>query len=226
MTEQVLTAPTVPQTRAVNIRGATMRAIYIIWKRDLIRYWRDRMRVVASLAQPVLFLFVFGSGLSSSLRGSTGGFGARDRRCSTCSSSSPASSGCLCCSPRSSARCRSCAIASSVPERGARGPDPSVRGGDRQDARWRDAGEVPGHRHPHPCPVGRREVDVGRRRGTDPDDLSVRLCTECARGCGGGTNAHHARVPDGDELPDDAPVLSGRRALPLSVGTCRRGSRC
>jgi ABC-2 type transport system permease protein len=33
------------------------------------------MRVVASLAQPVLFLFVFGSGLSSSLRGSTGGFG-------------------------------------------------------------------------------------------------------------------------------------------------------
>jgi ABC-2 type transport system permease protein len=75
MTEQVLTAPTIPQTRAVYIRGATMRAIYIIWKRDLIRYWRDRMRVVASLAQPVLFLFVFGSGLSSSLRGSTGGFG-------------------------------------------------------------------------------------------------------------------------------------------------------
>jgi ABC-2 type transport system permease protein len=75
MTEQVLTAPTLPQARAVNIRGATMRAIYIIWKRDLIRYWRDRMRVIASLAQPVLFLFVFGSGLSSSLRGSTGGFG-------------------------------------------------------------------------------------------------------------------------------------------------------
>ena len=75
MTEQALTAPTVPQARAVNIRGATMRAIYIIWKRDLIRYWRDRMRVFASLAQPVLFLFVFGSGLSSSLRGSTGGFG-------------------------------------------------------------------------------------------------------------------------------------------------------
>ena len=75
MSEHVLTAPTVPHARAVNIRGATLRAIYIIWKRDLIRYWRDRMRVVASLAQPVLFLFVFGSGLSSSLRGSTGGFG-------------------------------------------------------------------------------------------------------------------------------------------------------
>ena len=75
MTEQVLTAPSLPQVRTVNIRGATLRAIYIIWKRDLIRYWRDRTRVVASLAQPILFLFVFGSGLSSSLRGSTGGFG-------------------------------------------------------------------------------------------------------------------------------------------------------
>jgi len=84
MSEQVLTVPTVPQARAVNIRGATMRAIYIIWKRDLIRYWRDRMRVFASLAQPVLFLFVFGSGLSSSLRGSTGGFGGPDRHCSMC----------------------------------------------------------------------------------------------------------------------------------------------
>lgn len=75
MSEQVLVTPTVPRAQTVNIRGATLRAIYIIWKRDLIRYWRDRTRVIASLAQPVLFLFVFGSGLSSSLRGSSGGFG-------------------------------------------------------------------------------------------------------------------------------------------------------
>src|SRR5450755_771153 len=74
MSEQTLSAP-VSRAQTVNIRGATLRAIYIIWKRDLIRYWRDRTRVIASLAQPVLFLFVFGSGLSASLRGSSGGFG-------------------------------------------------------------------------------------------------------------------------------------------------------
>ena len=75
MSEQALSAPTVPRAQAVNVRGATLRAIYIIWKRDLLRYGRDRMRLVASLAQPILFLFVFGSGLSTTLRGTTGGFG-------------------------------------------------------------------------------------------------------------------------------------------------------
>lgn len=51
----------------------TLRAIYIIWYRDLLRYWRDRMRVAASLAQPLLFLIVFGTGLSSALQGAGGG---------------------------------------------------------------------------------------------------------------------------------------------------------
>jgi ABC-2 type transport system permease protein len=50
----------------------TLRAVYVIWYRDVIRYWRDRTRLVASLAQPLLFLVVFGVGLSSSL-GSVGG---------------------------------------------------------------------------------------------------------------------------------------------------------
>jgi len=54
-------------------RSATLRAIYIIWYRDVIRYWRDRLRLVASLAQPLLFLIVFGTGLSSALRGAFGG---------------------------------------------------------------------------------------------------------------------------------------------------------
>ncbi len=75
MSEQALTAPAAAHAQSVNIRGATLRAIIIIWRRDLIRYWRDRMRVLGSLAQPILFLFVFGSGLSSALRGSTGGLG-------------------------------------------------------------------------------------------------------------------------------------------------------
>jgi ABC-2 type transport system permease protein len=56
-----------------GIGGGLLGAIYIVWWRDLIRYWRDRARVGASLAQPLLYLVIFGSGLASSLGG---GFGA------------------------------------------------------------------------------------------------------------------------------------------------------
>ena len=41
-----------------------LRAIKIVWQRELIRFSRDRMRIVTSLLQPLLFLFVLGSGLS------------------------------------------------------------------------------------------------------------------------------------------------------------------
>jgi len=51
----------------------TLRGIYIVWYRDLLRYWRDRVRAVVGLAQPLLFLVVFGAGLGSSLGGSFGG---------------------------------------------------------------------------------------------------------------------------------------------------------
>jgi len=60
-----------PQHAPVDTRLASLRAIYIIWYRDILRFWRDRWRLVASLAQPLLFLLVFGSGLSSSLQGSS-----------------------------------------------------------------------------------------------------------------------------------------------------------
>ncbi|MBV8301386.1 MAG: ABC transporter permease [Candidatus Dormibacteraeota bacterium] len=77
MTQQVIAAPVLaPSVNAVDVRGASLRAVYMIWKRDLIRYTRDRMRLLASLAQPVLFLVVFGTGLSSSLRGAGGGIAA------------------------------------------------------------------------------------------------------------------------------------------------------
>jgi ABC-2 type transport system permease protein len=55
------------------VGGGIFGAIYIVWWRDLIRYWRDRARVGASLAQPLLYLVIFGTGLASSLGG---GFGA------------------------------------------------------------------------------------------------------------------------------------------------------
>ena len=47
-------------------------AIYILWLRDLKRYWYDKVRIFASLGQPVLFLFVLGTALSPSFSGPGG----------------------------------------------------------------------------------------------------------------------------------------------------------
>ncbi len=48
---------------AGSLRGE-LRAIKIVWKRELIRFSKDRLRIVTSLVQPFLFLFVLGTGLS------------------------------------------------------------------------------------------------------------------------------------------------------------------
>jgi ABC-2 type transport system permease protein len=58
-----------PRTDIVRVRvperslGSELRAIKIVWKRELIRYRSDRMRMITTLVQPFLFLFVLGSGL-------------------------------------------------------------------------------------------------------------------------------------------------------------------
>lgn len=44
-----------------------LRGVYTIWYRDILRFWHDKMRMVGSIAFPLLFLFVFGSGLSSQM---------------------------------------------------------------------------------------------------------------------------------------------------------------
>ncbi len=41
-----------------------LRAVKVVWKRELIRFSRDRLRILTSLMQPFLFLFVLGTGLS------------------------------------------------------------------------------------------------------------------------------------------------------------------
>ena len=41
-----------------------LRAVSIVWRRELIRFRSDRLRAVTSLVQPILFLFVLGTGLS------------------------------------------------------------------------------------------------------------------------------------------------------------------
>ena len=42
-----------------------LRAVFIVWERELIRFRGDRLRAVTSLIQPFLFLFVLGTGLST-----------------------------------------------------------------------------------------------------------------------------------------------------------------
>ena len=45
-----------------------LRAAGIVWRRELIRFRSDRLRAITGLIQPVLFLFVLGTGLSSLAR--------------------------------------------------------------------------------------------------------------------------------------------------------------
>ncbi|MGH3545118.1 MAG: ABC transporter permease, partial [Mycobacteriales bacterium] len=51
--------------RSVGRFGLNLRAISVVWRRDLIRFSRDRVRIVTSLLQPALFLFVLGGGLGA-----------------------------------------------------------------------------------------------------------------------------------------------------------------
>jgi ABC-2 type transport system permease protein len=69
-TTDITTAPEaehlVGQIRvAVPERGLRhdLRAVSIVWRRELIRFRTDRLRAVTALIQPFLFLFVLGTGL-------------------------------------------------------------------------------------------------------------------------------------------------------------------
>jgi ABC-2 type transport system permease protein len=60
----------------VRLAGGTLaddwRAVRVVWKRELIRFARNRLRILTSLAQPVLFLFILGTGLSHLMPGAAG----------------------------------------------------------------------------------------------------------------------------------------------------------
>jgi ABC-2 type transport system permease protein len=70
------TAASRPDIVEVAVAGGTfkddLRAVKMVWKRELIRYGRNRIRIVTSLAQPLLFLFVLGTGLSPIVSSGTG----------------------------------------------------------------------------------------------------------------------------------------------------------
>jgi ABC-2 type transport system permease protein len=72
--------------RAVHARGVRLerrtfshevRGAKIVFAREMIRWWQDRSRAVVSLLQPILFLFVLGTGLSSLVSLGTGGLSFR-----------------------------------------------------------------------------------------------------------------------------------------------------
>jgi ABC-2 type transport system permease protein len=49
------------------------KAVITIWRREVIRYWRDKTRIFSSLLQPLMFLAIFGTGLRGAMSG--GNFG-------------------------------------------------------------------------------------------------------------------------------------------------------
>ncbi len=50
-----------------------MGAIYVMWLRQLIRFWRTKSRIIGSLAQPILFLVALGFGLGPMFSAAGGG---------------------------------------------------------------------------------------------------------------------------------------------------------
>jgi ABC-2 type transport system permease protein len=55
--------PVVRVTVPKRTLGSELRAIRVVWQRELVRFRSDRIRIVTSLAQPLLFLFVLGAGM-------------------------------------------------------------------------------------------------------------------------------------------------------------------
>jgi ABC-2 type transport system permease protein len=64
------------QVAPVRVAQGTLaddwRAVKVVWKRELLRFRRNKPRIVTSLAQPILFLFVLGTGLSHLIPGGSG----------------------------------------------------------------------------------------------------------------------------------------------------------
>ncbi|HEY7046249.1 MAG TPA: ABC transporter permease [Jatrophihabitantaceae bacterium] len=76
-----MTAEAVPAVPTVRVPqrsvGTELRAIKIVWQRDLIRFSSDKLRIVTSLVQPALLLFVLGTGLSQLTKAGTDGLNLR-----------------------------------------------------------------------------------------------------------------------------------------------------
>ena len=63
----------VPVQLAASGPAHAIRAVKVVWQREMIRFVRSKGRLISGLAQPLLLLFVLGSGLSGLTRSATGG---------------------------------------------------------------------------------------------------------------------------------------------------------
>lgn len=74
-------APPTVGVAAVREAGGSLagdlRGLRVVWHRELLRFFRNRIRMLTSLVQPVLLLFVLGSGLRRLLPGSAAGIDYR-----------------------------------------------------------------------------------------------------------------------------------------------------
>jgi daunorubicin resistance ABC transporter membrane protein len=78
MATGIQTLRPVAGTAASSRLSRDLRAVRVVWTREMIRFVNDRLRIVTSLIQPVLYLFVLGSGLSALTGvGSTGNVSLR-----------------------------------------------------------------------------------------------------------------------------------------------------
>jgi ABC-2 type transport system permease protein len=69
--------PVAPVRRAPSGLASDLRAVKIVCHRELLRWITDRRRLVAGMVQPLLWLFVLGTGLSRVVRPGTEGLDFR-----------------------------------------------------------------------------------------------------------------------------------------------------
>jgi ABC-2 type transport system permease protein len=60
-----LVAPVAPVRLPASGVRHDLRTVSVVWRREMIRFAHDRARAVSAFVQPLLFLFVLGSGLSA-----------------------------------------------------------------------------------------------------------------------------------------------------------------
>src|SRR5215210_6637306 len=79
MTDTAVRASELPASGAATARRDSsfrrnVRAMLMVWRRDIIRLFRMPTRLISGIAQPLLFLFVLGAGLENAIgaRGAAG----------------------------------------------------------------------------------------------------------------------------------------------------------
>ena len=57
--------PVAPARLAGGDLGSDLRAVKVVWRRELLRFFRNRLRLLTSFVQPILFLLVIGTGFGA-----------------------------------------------------------------------------------------------------------------------------------------------------------------